>query len=220
VGGRPPGARPWPAGSREPALAPLLLPFWRTQPCPASPSPWKPLGAPSTALGSCSRAGHTRPRSASPRWGRPGTFSAKGAGQPRPGGTAGIPVSQGVRECRAPWDARKLLNVYTGVGIPPPGRSQPAEGSRARGLLTAPTSGAQGVCPRRPSYPHGPHTQCRDRLLVWGNGLRELPWAHLLAARQGERAPKIHFQVSGRARPSLDGSSPDRWGVPAVLGAT
>lgn len=215
VGGRPPGARPWPAGSREPALAPLLLPFWRTQPCPASPSPWKPLGAPSTPLGSCSCAGHTA-QECVPEVGEAWNFLCKGRWAAPLGGTAGMSVSQGARECRAPG----TRGSCAGVGIPPPARSRPAEGSRARGLLTAPTSGAQGACPWGPSYPHGPHTQCRDRLLVWGNSLRELPWAHLLATRQGERAPKIHFQAPGRARPSLDGSSPDRWGVPAVLRAT
>lgn len=111
-------------------------------------------------------------------------------------------------------------NLYTSVGVPPPGRARPAEGSQARGLLMAPTPGAQCVFPRGPSYPHGPHTQCRDRLLVWGNGLRQLPWAHLLAARQGERAPKIHFQVPRRERerPSPTGLHPTGGVCPRSLG--
>lgn len=209
----------------EPALAPhCCFPSGGPGPAQPPPAPGRPSEPPARPWAPAAVRDTHAPRNVSPGWGRPGTFSAKGAGQPRPGGTTGIPVSQGTRECRAPWAHRSCpgTKVYTSVGVPPPGRARPAEGSQARRLLMAPTPGAQCVCPRGPSYPHGPHTQCRDRLLVWGNGLRQLPWAHLLAARQGERAPKIHFQVPRRERerPSPDRSSPDRWGVPAVLGAT
>lgn len=221
----PPGARPWPAGSRSP-LSPLTAASPLEDPAPPSlPQPLDAPRSPQHAPGLLQLCGTHMPPGMCPQGGGDLELSLqREPGSPvreapqvflclREHGSAGPPGTHG--SCPG-------TKVYTSVGVPPPGRARPAEGSQARRLLMAPTPGAQCVCPRGPSYPHGPHTQCRDRLLVWGNGLRQLPWAHLLAARQGERAPKIHFQVPRRERerPSPDRSSPDRWGVPAVLGAT
>lgn len=78
---------------------------------PAPPSLSQPLEAPRSpqhAPGAPAAVPDTHaPGSVSLRWGRPGTFSAKGAGYPCPGGTAGVPVSQGTWGCRASQDARK-----------------------------------------------------------------------------------------------------------------
>lgn len=119
VSGHPQGPLPWPAGPREAVPAPHCcfrsgLPHrgpgpHREDPAPPSLSqlleaPRSPQHAPATPA---AMPDTHAPRSVSLRWGRPGTFSAKGAGYPRPGGTAGVPVSRGMWGCRAPWDARK-----------------------------------------------------------------------------------------------------------------
>ena len=87
--------------------------------------------------------------------------------------------------------SRPGTNVYTGVPVPPPGRSRHTEGSRAWGLLTAPMPGPQAVRPRGPSYPppaRPPHT-ARGQAAGLGHRAERPPLGHLLAARQ-EKGPQ------------------------------
>ena len=94
------------------------------------------------------------------------------------------------------------MNVYTGVGVLPPGRSRPTQGSRAWGLLTAPMPGPQAVRPRGPSYPppaRPPHA-ARGQAAGLGLQAERPPLGPPAGHKARERASESHFQAPGRQR--------------------
>ena len=222
----PPGAR-LSVASRfpGPALAPpCCFPSGGRGPAQPLPAPGRPSEPPARPWASAAVWDTHAPRNVSPRWGRPGTFSAKGAGQPRPGGTAGIPVSQGTRECRAPWDARKL------PGHKPLHKcrcSTPRKGSARRGApgsRAADGSHAWGtVClPSGTVLPAWPPHAVQGQASGLGQRAETAPLGPPAGCKARRKGPKDSLPGSKeRERETLpDRSSPDRWGVPPVLGAT